>query len=321
MVKLGSVMAGLKCDFVWKDGRLVKWEDAKVHVSAWSLHYSVSIFEGIRAHPARLGGKQNTFVFRLGDHIRRLERGARLYEIPLKFSASEIEKAVVETVRKNGLKNCYIRPILYFGHWKSLMPNQRQPNSELAIFALPVKAGAEKAGEAEPVGLKCMISKWRKPSHDSLPGDVKCSANYALSYLAGLEAEKAGYDYAFLLDHRGLVSEGLASNVFIVKRGRLVTPPFSPSMLGGITRDSVLAVARDEGIACEERDLTADELRNADEVFVTGTLSDMVPVANIGGAKIGDGTEGQVTRELHEAYRRAVSGGNRKYWKWFTPVY
>ncbi|MDO8339965.1 MAG: branched-chain amino acid transaminase [Candidatus Burarchaeum sp.] len=319
MVKLGSMMAQQKCDWVWWDGKFVKWKEANVHITTWSLHYSLAIFEGIRSHALKMDGKENAFVFRLADHVRRLERGAKAYEIPLKYNRKEIEKAVLMMLHKNKLKSAYIRPILYFGQWSSPAPTKRQLNAEFVIFGVPASENLEKWKASK--GISCMVSSRRKPSPDSLPSDVKCSANYATSYLAALEAERKGYDYAILLDHRGYVSEGLASNIFVMSEGRLVTPPMHASILGGITRDTVMSLAKDENLVLEERDITHTELLKAEEVFVTGTASDITPVVNIDGTRIGGGRVGTVTIELQRAFRDVLTGQNVRYKRWLTPVY
>jgi len=313
------MMAESKCDWVWHNGKWVRWENANVHISTWSLHYSVAIFEGIRCYPLGRGKKGNSYIFRLPEHAHRLVNSAKIYEMNLRYSQRQIEKAVLETVRKNRLKGCYIRPLLYFGQWKSPSPTKRQLSTELSIFALPAHENLERWERSR--GIRCMISSWRKPAASSLPADAKCSANYATSYLAALEAERAGYDYAFLLDQRGFLSEGLASNVFIVMDGELLTPPPYASILLGVTRDSVLTIAKDEGIRWRQRDIMPSELLKADEVFVSGTASDITPVVEVDGVKIGDGKEGPVTATLQKIYHEALTGKDERYRDWLTPVY
>jgi len=314
MPKLGSFMDGPRCEWVWHNGEWVKWEDAHVHITTWSLHYGVAIFEGIRAY--EIGGK--TFAFRPADHVKRFLASAKLYEMKVEFSQEQVEKAVLEVLRKNKLGASYVRPLLYFGSWKNPSPTKRQPSTDMAIFALPVKGSIEKWEGKK--GLRCAMSTWRKPAPDSLPAGAKCAANYAISYLAALEAERKGFDYGIMLDHEGRVSEGLASNVFAVIKGEIVTPPLSASILGGITRESIIQIVQDGKMKFAERNISPEELLKAEEVFVTGTASEVEPVIDVAGRKIGNGEAGPVTRKLAELYHGIISGKNRKYLSWLTEV-
>ncbi len=314
MPKLGSFMDGPRCDWVWHNGAFIKWEDANVHITTWSLHYGVAMFEGIRSYAVGDG----VFLFRLGEHVERFLKSAEIYEMKPAYSKKQIEDAIVETIRKNKLGASYVRPLLYFGSWRNPSPTKRQPSTELAIFALPVKGSIEKWEGKK--GLKCMISSWRKPAPDALPANAKCAANYANAYLATIEVEGKGYDYGILLDHRGMVSEGLASNIFAVIDGVLVTTPPSASILGGITRDSVIRIAKDEKMKFAERDISPAELLKAEEVFVTGTASEVEPVVEIDGTRIGNGEAGPVTRKIANIYHEATEGRDAKYSKWLTPV-
>jgi len=319
MPKLGSFMDGPRCDWVWHNGEFVKWEDANVHITTWSLHYGVAMFEGIRSYEVGEGSGRKVFLFRLGEHVERFLRSAAIYEMKHAYSKKQIEDAIVETLRKNKLGASYVRPLFYFGSWTNPSPTKRQPSTELTIFALPVKGSIEKWEGKK--GLRCMISSWRKPAPNVLPEYAKCAANYANAYLAAIEVERNGYDYGLLLDHRGMVSEGLASNIFAVIDGVLVTTPPSASILGGITRDCVIQIAKDEKMKFAERDISPAEMLKAEEVFVTGTASEVEPVVEIGGTKIGKGEAGPVTRKIANIYHEAIEGRNAKYSRWLTPVY
>ncbi|RLG19729.1 branched chain amino acid aminotransferase [Candidatus Micrarchaeota archaeon] len=314
------MMAVVESGLVWHNGKIIDWKETKVHISTWSLHYSVAMFEGIRCYEGLWKGKSNALIFRLGEHVERFLNSAKIYEMPLEYSAEQIEKAIVEIAKKNELKNGYIRPLLYFGKWKSPAPTKRQLSTDLTIFTSKMN-GANLESWKEGGGIRCMFSSWRKPQPDSLPADAKCSANYATSYLAALDAESAGYDYALLLDHRGFVSEGLASNLFAVFNGKLLTPPTSASILKGITRDSIMELAKGLGIRAEEQDIMPSELLRADEVFVTGTASGVMPVIEIDKVKVGEGREGEITGKLRQAYGEVVVGKNEKYRQWLTPIY
>jgi branched-chain amino acid aminotransferase len=244
---------------------------------------------------------------------------AKIYEINVKWSQKQVERAVMDTVKKNKLKSCYIRPLMYFGSWDDPSPTKKQHGADLSIFALPGHENLAKWEQKK--GIKCIISSWRKPAPNALPSDAKCSANYATSYLAALEAARGGYDYGILLDHRGFVSEALTSNIFAVIDGELITPPPYASILGGVTRDSIMHIARDQGIKVTERDMMPSELLKADEVFITGTASDLTPVLNMDGVTIGNGKQWPMASRLQKIYHSILLGKNKEYAHWLTKVY
>ncbi|MEM3020922.1 MAG: branched-chain amino acid transaminase [Candidatus Caldarchaeum sp.] len=302
-------MGGLKA--VWMDGELVPWEQAKIHVSVNALHYGSAVFEGIRGYYH----DNEIYVFRLREHIKRLVDSAKIIMLNNPFTVEQLEQAVIRTVRENGFKsNIYIRPVIYAG--ENLM--------SLNAFDLPVHAFVivfqfEKFF-SKP-GLKVCVSSWRRLPDTSMPPRAKASANYLNSILASTEAKKAGYDEAILLDQSGFVSEGAGENVFLIKDGVVHTPAKTSAILEGITRDSVITLAGDMGYKVVERAITRTELYTADELFFTGTAVEILPVLEVDGRTIGDGSPGPVTKQLMEKYFRTVRGLEPEYRRWLTPVY
>ena len=293
---------------------MVKWDDANVHVSCWSLHYGVGFFEGLRAYE----GKTNTHIVRLEDHVERLFNSSKIYGIEIAYSKKEISGGIVECVKKNKLKSCYIRPIVFLGEMKALGLDPGETRVRVAIFSIPY--GHYLGADALEKGVSCKTSSWRKHTHFIVPVHAKCTGNYANAFLQKQEAAKDGYAEAVVLDDRGFVCEGSAENIFVVKDGKISTPG-SASMLTGITRQCVFDICGDEGIDIIERDIARDELYTADEVFFSGTAGDLTPVTRIDDRVIGSGARGPVCRKIQDVYFGAVTGKNTRYQHWITPVY
>jgi branched-chain amino acid aminotransferase len=299
-------------EFVWFDGKFVKWEDAKVPIFTHALHYGTAVFEGIRGYAA----KSNLYVFRLQDHMERLHRSAGVYSISLPYSAKELAKATVELLQKNRMKeSCYIRPLTFVGmHGIDLNVNKNSPTHTVIItfpFAKYFK------GE----GIKACVSSWRRINDSTTPPLAKAAGNYLNSILATQESKRNGYDESILLDLSGNVSEASGENIFLVRRGRIYTPFFADSALEGITRESAIKVAKDLGYEVTERPIPRTELYMADEIFLTGTAAEIVPVTSIDGHAVGSGREGPVTKDIRAMYEKAVSAGAKDYVEWLTPVW
>lgn len=294
-------------------GSLVDWDDAKIHVLTHALHYATGVFEGIRCYKTVNGSA----IFRLGDHMQRLVDSGRIYFMDLGFSREQLEKAAIETVRANGMDECYIRPIAYYGYGKmgvNPMPNKVSVSIAVWKWDEYLKGGSEK-------GARLLVSSWARIDSRTLPMHAKATANYANSALARVEALKAGFDEAVMLNTSGMVVEASAENIFLVMDSALVTPPTSSGALAGITRDSVLALAKDNGIKIEVRDISRDELYMADEVFLTGTAAEVKPVSEIDNRQIGGGGVGKMTRRLKELFERVVHGKDEKFSRaWLTPI-
>ena len=298
-------------EFVWFDGKFVKWEDAKVPIFTHALHYGTAVFEGIRGYAA----KNNLYVFRLHDHMERLHWSAGVYSISLPYSAKELAKATVELLQKNNMKeSCYIRPLTFVGmHGIDLNVSKNSPTHTVIItfpFAKYFK------GE----GIKACVSSWRRINDSTTPPLAKAAGNYLNSVLATQESKRNGYDESILLDLSGNVSEASGENIFLVRRGRIYTPFFADSALEGITRESAIKVAKDMGYEVTERPIPRTELYMADEIFLTGTAAEIVPVTSIDGHTVGSGREGPVTKDIRGMYEKVVSAG-ADYVDWLTPVW
>lgn len=296
--------------FVWFNGKFVKFENAKTSILDHALHYGTSIFEGIRAYETI---DKNSAIFRLNDHVKRFFRSAKTLLIKLPFSRKEIFEGCIETVRKNKLKECYIRPIAWLGYGGIGIGVEAPVN--VAIAALPFKGYFEKKD-----GIKAKIVEHTRPNPRSFPPNVKIGGSYALSRIATMKAKLNGFDEAILLDYKGNVAEGAAENIFVLKNSKLFTPP-AESILAGITRESVMEIARDLKIGCEIKFFGKNFLYNADEAFLTGTAAGITPILSIDRKKIGNGKPGKITMKIKEIYESIVRGGIEKYKKWLTYVY
>ena len=297
-----------KASKIWLNGRIVEWDDARVHVLTHGLHYATAIFEGLRCYRTARGPA----IFRLEDHVSRLVNSAKIYLMDLKYSAKEICEAIRFTVKANGLDECYIRPIAFYGYGE-MGVNPLRNKVELAVATW--RWGAYLGKDALTKGVRCMVSSWRRISALTLPPQAKASANYANAALAKIEAVKAGYDEAIMLNTLGMVSEGTGENIFRVKRDILSTPTGAAGILRGITRDSVIQLAADLGINCQRVDISREELYTSDELFLCGTAAEITPVREVDGRNIGEG-EYPVTRRLQTAYDSVIHGRNEKYAQW-----
>lgn len=293
---------------VWMDGELVEWGKATVHVINHSLHYGSAVFEGIRFYDTDDGPA----IFRLKDHLKRLLASAKVMGMKLEYDEEQLAEAVVKTVEANGLRSGYIRPVVYYGG-QHMGFDVRECDTHVAIAVWPW----EKYAASET--LSVMTSSFRKPSGDCLVPEVKVSGYYALSILALMEAKKRGYDGCVVLDKDGNVVEGPIENVFLVKGNKVVTPAMG-SFLPGITRESIIRIANDMRYGIEERPVSLEELKEADEAFFTGTASEVAPIGKLDDAAIGDGKMGPVTKKLKDSYEEVINGHSKKYAFWLTTV-
>ena len=300
-------------DRIWMDGKLLGWEDARVHVLTHGLHYGSGVFEGIRAYAT----KQGPAVFRLDEHVRRLFRSAHLYLMEIPFTHDELVAAVKQTVRENGLDACYIRPIVYRGEGEvGLNPLAAPINVAIAVWAWGLYLGEDSVER----GVRAKISSWKRTDHNIAPPGAKATGQYINSSLAKVEAVKAGYDEAIMLNMSGLITDGSGENVFIVRDGVLLTPPISAGCLDGITRDSVMTLAKDSGYTVLERNLSRFDLYTADEAFFTGTAAEIAPIREVDDRAMGAGGRGPVTKELQELFHAATTGELPEYRRWLTFV-
>jgi branched-chain amino acid aminotransferase len=299
---------------IWLNGSFVDHDNAKIHVLTHGLHYATGVFEGMRCYKTTSGSA----IFRLGDHVQRLIDSGKCYFMDLGYSRQQLERASIDTVKANGMDECYIRPIAYYGYGKmGVNPMPNKVSVAIAVWKWDEYLKADGADK----GTRLMVSSWARIDPKALPMRAKATANYANSALARVEAIKAGFDEAVMLNSSGKVVEASAENIFIVKSGSLATPPTSSGALEGVTRDSVIRIAEENGISCEIRDIARDELYTADEVFLTGTAAEIKPVGEIDNRTIGDGSAGKVTKQLKELFEAVVHGKDDKFSKmWLTPI-
>ena len=298
---------------IWFDGSLVDYEEAKVHVLTHALHYGTGVFEGIRCYKTADG---KSAIFRLAEHMQRLLNSGRIYFMDMGYSRDQLSRAAIETVKANRMEECYIRPIAFYGYGKmGVNPMPNKVSIAIAVWKW------DEYLKPDGVGARLMTSSWVRIDGKSLPMHAKATANYANSALARVEAMKAGFDEAIMLNSAGMVVEASAENIFIVHDGELLTPPTSAGALAGITRDSLMRIADDMGLKCTESNITRDEMYIADEVFLTGTAAEIKPVGEIDNRKIGDGRAGPITKDLKSRFEGVVHGRDSKYSPmWLTPI-
>ena len=302
-----------QADLIWHNGEMVAWEDAKVHVLTHGLHYGTGVFEGERAYETPRG----TAIFRHRDHLQRLFSSAELYYMPIPYTLEELRAATHELIAANELRECYIRPIVFRGYGQmGLYPLDCDVSVSIAAWPW----GAYLGEESKRAGIRAKVSSWRRISGDSLIPHSKASGQYLNSVLAKIEASKAGYQEAVLLDSRGFVSEGSGENIYIVRDGRILTPPQTAGILDGINRRSILTIANDLGYEVIERDIARAELTLADEVFISGTAAELVPVCEVDDHRIGGGEAGPITRELQRVHDDALHGRDSRYLDWLDVV-
>jgi branched-chain amino acid aminotransferase len=295
---------------IWMNGELVDWADARVHVGVHGLHYGTGVFEGIRCYDTPKGPS----VFRLVDHLQRLQDSARLLYMQIPYTVAELREATHELVSANGLPSCYIRPIAFYGYGELGVSTAGNP-VETVVMSWPW--GAYLGEGSQDNGITAKISSWKRVGPNVIPHVSKATGIYLNSMLATTEARRGGYDEAILLTDEGAVADGPGENIFVIKDGLIRTPPLSTSILPGITRDSVITIARDLGYVVEETTIIRADLMLADEVFMTGTATEVAPVRAVDDVEIG---VGPVTRELQKAYLAAVNGIDERWSTWLDVV-
>ncbi len=299
--------------YIWMDGELVAWDDAKIHVLSHALHYGSGVFEGIRAYETPEG----TAIFRLTDHIARLHRSARSYGIPMPYPVDGLVDACKEIIRVNELESGYIRPIVFYGLGSiGLDPAPCEVKTVIAAWRWGTYLGEEGVLN----GIRVRTSSWRRISQASFVPTAKGTGQYLNSILAKQEAVQTGYDEAVMLTADGSVSEGSGENIFVVRDGTVFTPPVAAGILDGITRASVMELLVDDGADVRERSLTRGDLFGADEVFFTGTAAEVTPVREIDDRPVGDGKPGPITRRAQELFREAITGKLASYRHWLEFV-
>ncbi len=299
---------------IWLNGRLIPWEEATIHVCSHVVHYGSSVFEGARTYRTKKGAA----VFRLREHVERLLHSARIYRMMPGYGLEELEQAVLETIRANGLEECYIRPIVYRGFGSlGVNPTNCPIDTAIAVW----KWGAYLGEEALKEGVDVCVSTWNRVAPNTFPAMAKAGGNYLNSQLVNMEARDRGFVEGIALGSNGLISEGSGENLFVVWRGRVLTPPLAASILPGITRDTVITLLREMGFTVEEQMIPREMLYVADEVFFTGSAAEVTPIRSVDRIPVGAGTRGEVTRAIQEKYFQVVRGEDPDHEDWLTYVY
>jgi len=299
---------------IWMDGAFVDWADANCHVMSHVVHYGSGVFEGLRCYDRQDAGPG---IFRLQDHVKRLYDSATIYRMEIPYTPAEFAQAIVDTVKVNGLRSCYIRPVVYRG-LGSMGVNPLNCPVRSAIAAW--NWGKYLGDEAMENGVSVCVSSWRRAAPNTFPALAKANGNYLNSQLIKMEALQNGYDEGIALDSHGYVSEGSGENIFLVRGGVIYTPPSSASILPGITRHCVFTLARELDIRIEQHEIPREMLYVADEVFFSGTAAEVTPVSHIDGVKIGNGKRGPVTERIQSEFFRIIEGKCKDRYAWFTPV-
>ncbi len=301
-----------KGKFIWMDGKHVRWEDAKVHILTHTLHYGFGVFEGIRCYKTKKGSA----IFRLKEHVTRLGDSAKIIGIEIPFTSKKITDSIIDLVKANKFKECYIRPIAYIGEGKRGLNYLGSPIS-LSIAAWPW--GAYLGSDGLNNGIRVKISSFARHHHNITMTKAKVCGAYINSIMAKTEAIRDGYDEAVMLDINGNVAEGSGENIFIVKNGIIKTPPLV-SILEGITRDSIMELAKDKNIDVREENFSRDMLYNADEAFFTGTAAEVTPIREVDNRPLGNGKPGPVTKMLQKTFFNTVMDKNKKHLNWLTYI-
>lgn len=300
-----------KSEYIWQNGEFVPWDDAQVHVLSHGLHYGTGVFEGIRCYDGEVGPA----VFRHTEHLDRLADSARMYFLDLPYETDQLAEATRELIRKNDLRDCYIRPLAFRGYGEMGLYAKSAP---VEVMIAVWSWGAYLGEEGKRHGIRAKVASWRRIPSSSLIPHAKASGQYLNSILAKTESAQAGYEEAILLDDRGFVCEGSGENIFVVRDGKVSTPSQASSILDGITRSSVMEILSNEGIEVVERDIVRSELYSADEVFMCGTAAEVVPVREVDEHPIGD--PGPITNLAQKGYEDAIFGRDPRYRRWLDPV-
>ncbi|MEO0137502.1 MAG: branched-chain amino acid transaminase [candidate division WOR-3 bacterium] len=306
-------MAMPKSEYIWMDGNFVKWDDAKIHILSHVIHYGTGVFEGLRCYDTPNG----SVLFRLKEHTERLFNSAKIYRMEIPFTKEQINNAIIELIKKNGLKSAYVRPIVYRGY-NELGVNPFPCPVCVAIATL--QWGKYLGADALENGIDVMISSWNRMAPNTFPAMAKCSANYMNSQLIKMEALVYGFVEGIALDNAGYVSEGSGENIFAVKNGVVYTPPLHACILPGITRDTVIQLCKDLGIPLVQEMLNREFLYLADEVFFTGSAAEVTPIRSIDKITIGEGKAGPITRKIQKYFFDIIEGRIEDKHNWLTKV-
>lgn len=307
-------MTTKKADYIWFNGEMVPWGEARVHVMSHALHYGTSVFEGVRCYDTHRGPA----VFRHREHMQRLHDSARIYRMPLAYSVDELTAACRETLRRNQLTSAYIRPLVFIGDVGMGVNPPDGYQTDVIIAAFPW--GAYLGEEALDQGIDAMVSSWHRAAPNTIPTAAKAGGNYLSSLLVGSEARRHGYQEGIALDVHGYVSEGAGENLFVVKNGVIFTPPFTSAALPGITRDAIITLAKAQGLEVREQVLSREALYLADEIFMSGTAAEITPVRSVDGIQVGIGRCGPITKRVQQAFFGLFNGQTEDRFGWLDAV-
>ncbi|RWX53188.1 branched-chain-amino-acid transaminase [Photobacterium chitinilyticum] len=302
-------------DYIWFNGNMVPWGEANVHVLTHAMHYGTSVFEGIRCYNTPKG----PIVFRHKEHMDRLKNSAKIYRFPIPYSSEELMEICRETIRVNKLESAYVRPLGYVGNVGLGVCPPVDTKMDLIVAAFPW--GSYLGEEALENGVDAMISSWNRAAPNTIPTAAKAGGNYLSSLLVGSEARRHGYAEGIALSVDGYLSEGAGENIFVVQGGILRTPPATSAILPGITRDSIMVLAKEMGYEVREENIAREALYLADEIFMTGTAAEIVPVRSVDQITVGEGKRGPITKDIQAAYFGLFNGTTEDKWGWLDPVY
>ena len=302
-------------DYIWSNGKIIPWKDATVHVLTHAMHYGTSVFEGIRCYETPKGPA----IFRHKEHMQRLKDSAKIYRFPLPYSVDELMEACRETLKANDLRSAYIRPLGFIGNVGLGVCPPPGTKMDLIIAAFPW--GAYLGEEALEKGIDAMVSSWQRAAPNTIPTAAKAGGNYLSSLLIGGEARRQGYAEGIALDTKGGLSEGAGENIFIIKNGVISTPPSTSAILLGITRDAIITLAKDAGLVIREETLSREALYLADEVFLTGTAAEIVPVRSVDQIQVGSGARGPITHQLQSLFFGLFNGQTKDKWGWLEHLH
>jgi len=307
-------MAKVNSDLIWSNGKFIPWKDATIHVMSHALHYGSSVFEGIRAYDTHKG----SCIFRLEEHIDRLFDSAKIYRMKIPFTKQQISQACKDAVKKNGLKSAYLRPLIFLGEVGMGLRPPTDAISDVIIAAFPWDAYLGE--DAIEHGVEVGVSSWNRLAPNTMPTAAKAGGNYLSSQLISCEAARHGYAEGIALDVNHYVSEGAGQNVFLVRKGIVYTPPSTASILQGLTRDAVINLAKDNGFEVREEPITREALYLAEEVFMTGTATEVVPVKSVDGIQVGEGSRGPVTEKIQRAFFGLFDGTTEDKYGWLEAI-
>ncbi|MDO6680359.1 branched chain amino acid aminotransferase [Shewanella sp. 10N.286.52.C2] len=307
-------MAATQSELIWFNGEIMPWQDAKVHVMTHAMHYGSSVFEGIRIYDTHLGPAG----FRLTDHVQRLFDSAKIYRMNVPFSFDQVMQACSDSVLKNNLPSAYIRPLIFMGDvgMGITPPIDAQCDMVVAAFSW----GAYLGEESMDAGVDVAVTSWQRLAPNTIPTGAKAGGNYLSSQLISTEAKRNGFDEGIALDTNGLVSEGAGANLFIVKNGKIYTPPATAAILKGITRDTIMVLAKELGYEVIEEAMAREFLYVADEIFMTGTAAEIVPVRSVDRIEVGAGKRGPVTQQIQQSFFGLFNGETEDKWGWLEPL-